>query len=518
MSGSGDEGCVSGDERLPEGWAWATVGEVGEIDLGRQRHPDWHHGPEMRPYLRVANVFEDRIDTADLKEMDFSGVFDRYRLVPGDVLLNEGQSPHLVGRPALYRGDPAEIAFTNSLIRFRAGTGLLPEWALLVFRRHMHFGRFMREARITTNLAHLSAVRLKAVEFPVPPTAEQRRIVDVFAARVARLDSIECTLRHAQTTLERLETVVMATASTGLLGSSGPSVPADPPPALGVIDGALPDTAPGWTWARLDEIAAVVSGVAKDSKKQDDSGLPEVPYLRAANAQRAQLDLSHVTRIRVPDKTLDKLRLRAGDVLMTEGGDRDKLGRGWIWEDQIEDCIHQNHLFRARVQEGATHPKLLSWYVNSAARRWFEVNGKQSVNLASISMSKVRKLPVPIPPSDPSNVQEEAVAVGERALRHMAVLSSRCREGIRHVADLRRALLSEAFSGRLVPQNPDDEPAEVLLKRIRVEREVAEAERKAARRAARTKARQALAPAPPPHRDTPALDGEQTALPLEFSS
>jgi type I restriction enzyme S subunit len=132
-------------------------------------------------------------------------------------------------------------------------------------------------------------------------------------------------------------------------------------------------------------------------------------------------------------------------------------------------------------------------------------------------MSKVRKLPVPIPPSDPSSVQE-AVAVGERALRHMAVLSSRCREGIRHIAGLRRALLSEAFSGRLVPQNPDDEPAEVLLKRIRVEREDAEAERKAARRAARTEARHASAPAPPPHRDTPALDGEQTALPLEFSS
>jgi type I restriction enzyme S subunit len=86
------------------------------------------------------------------------------------------------------------------------------------------------------------------------------------------------------------------------------------------------------------------------------------------------------------------------------------------------------------------------------------------------------------------------------------------------VVALRRALLDEAFSGRLVPQNPDAESAEDILKRIRAEREVAEAERNAARRAARTKARQASAPAPPPPRDTPALDGEQTALPLEFSS
>lgn len=131
----------------------------------------------MRPYLRVANVFEDRIDTTDVMEMDFSGIWEKYRLEPGDVLLNEGQSPHLVGRPALYRGIPKGVAFTNSLLRFKAGGDVLPEWALLVFRRHLHAKRFMREVRITTNIAHLSAKRLKKVEFPVPPLDVQKQIV-----------------------------------------------------------------------------------------------------------------------------------------------------------------------------------------------------------------------------------------------------------------------------------------------------------------------------------------------------
>jgi type I restriction enzyme S subunit len=260
--------------------------------------------------------------------------------------------------------------------------------------------------------------------------------------------------------------------------------------------------------------------VTKDSKRQGDPDIPEVPYLRVANAQRAWLDLAHVTKIRVAEKVVEKLRLREGDLLMAEGGDRDKLGRGWIWEDQLPDCIHQNHLFRARLRDDATHPKLLAWYVNSAARAWFESNGKQSVNLASISISKVKQLPVPTPPPES---QVAAVKAGEQALARLAQLTEHCRTALAHNTALRRALLADAFAGRLVPQDSADEPAEEVLKRIRVEREAIEAEKKAIRRAARARAkpdsRPTTAPPPPAH-TTSAVDaiGEQATLPLEFSA
>ena len=182
---------------LPAGWRWSTVAEVGAVDLGRQRHPDWHEGPEMRPYLRVANVFENRIDTTDVKEMDFSGVFDRFKLEPGDVLLNEGQTPELLGRPAIYRGNPPDVAFTNTLLRFRAGPEVLPEWALIVFRHHMHVGRFTQESRITTNIAHLSAGRFKTVEFPVPPLSEQKKIIKLADEQLSRLNSAQSSLAAA---------------------------------------------------------------------------------------------------------------------------------------------------------------------------------------------------------------------------------------------------------------------------------------------------------------------------------
>lgn len=213
----------------PRHWRVSTVAEAGKVDLGRQRHPDWHTGSHPRPYLRVANVFEDRLDLSDVMEMDFPpDVFERFRLLPGDILLNEGQSPHLLGRPAMYRGQPEEIAFTNSLLRFRAGSRVLPEWALLIFRHYMHSGRFAREVRITTNIAHLSAGRFKSIEFPVPPIAEQQRVLDAAHRDMSYHSQLERSLKATDTQAQVLRKSLLAAAFRGELVDQDPNdEPAD---------------------------------------------------------------------------------------------------------------------------------------------------------------------------------------------------------------------------------------------------------------------------------------------------
>lgn len=204
-------------------WRCITVGEAGRVDLGRQRHPDWHTGPNMRQYLRVANIFEDRIDLKDVKSMNFPpGVFDRFKLHSGDILLNEGQSPEYLGRPAMYRGKPGEFAFTNSLLRFRARPDVLPEWALLVFRRHMHARRFVKEVRITTNIAHLSAARFKSVEFPIPPLDEQKSIVSQTKESLSDIGRMSTALDTADRRAAKLRRSLLADAFVGRL------VPQDP--------------------------------------------------------------------------------------------------------------------------------------------------------------------------------------------------------------------------------------------------------------------------------------------------
>lgn len=203
---------------LPASWQQVTVADAGRVQLGRQRHPDWHTGPQMRAYLRVANVFEARIDPADLHEMHFDDeTFERYQLRPGDVLLNEGQSPHLVGRPALYEGSPADVAFTKSLMRFQPGPGVEPSWALLVFRHHLHSGRFKREARITTNIAHLPVVRLKPIEFPIPPFEEQARIVAEVERQLSFIDACERSIDAGLALSDGLRRSVLKAAFKGRL-------------------------------------------------------------------------------------------------------------------------------------------------------------------------------------------------------------------------------------------------------------------------------------------------------------
>jgi type I restriction enzyme S subunit len=207
---------------VPE-WKTLRVKDVGRVQLGRQRAPKFHAGKHMRPYLRVQNVFEARLDLSDVMEMDFAPAdFERYQLHPGDILLNEGQSPEYLGRPALYQGELPGACFTNTLIRFQAGSLLLPKFALTVFRNHMHSGRYVQEGKITTNLAHLGAGRFADVEFPLPSLKEQEEIVRRTEELLGIADRIEARYTAMRLHAQRLASQVLAKAFRGELVEQDP--------------------------------------------------------------------------------------------------------------------------------------------------------------------------------------------------------------------------------------------------------------------------------------------------------
>jgi type I restriction enzyme S subunit len=220
------QGCepldVSCLRELPKGWRWVRVEDVGAVQLGRQRAPKYHSGKSMRPYLRVQNVFEARIDVSDVMEMDFpQDDYKKFKLEPGDILLNEGQSPELLGRPAIYRGELPGACFTNTLIQFRPHTPLTPEYPLIVFRAYMRTGRFTREGTITTNIAHLSAGRFAKIEFPLPPLKEQQEIVAEVERRLSVIDELEATVEANLTRADRLRQSVLSQAFSGRLLRQG---------------------------------------------------------------------------------------------------------------------------------------------------------------------------------------------------------------------------------------------------------------------------------------------------------
>lgn len=205
-------------DQLPNGWCWSRIEDLGSVQLGRQRAPQFHSGHNMHPYLRVQNVFEDHIDLEDVKEMDFPrDDYEKFKLNSGDILLNEGQSPHLLGRPAIYRGELPGACFTNTLIRFKAYAPVTPEYPLIVFRAYMRTGRFSREGTITTNIAHLSAGRFAKIEFPVPPLREQQEIVAEVERRLSVIEKLETTVEANLTRANRLRQSILARAFSGKL-------------------------------------------------------------------------------------------------------------------------------------------------------------------------------------------------------------------------------------------------------------------------------------------------------------
>lgn len=221
-----DEGPRAGPAKplrfdpVPRRWGWRTVQEIGIAVLGRQRSPAHHHGPNMRPYLRVANVFEDRIDTTDVLTMNFErDEAARYELRCGDILLNEGQSPELVGRAAIYRGEVPGACFQNTLIRFRAGRDVVPEFALLVFRRYLHSRIFRSIARGSTNIAHLGLRRFRALPFPMPPVEEQVRIAAAARRRLDATVSQTSAVLDSLTKMPDMERELLAAAVAGELAA-----------------------------------------------------------------------------------------------------------------------------------------------------------------------------------------------------------------------------------------------------------------------------------------------------------
>lgn len=181
----------------------------------------------------------------------------------------------------------------------------------------------------------------------------------------------------------------------------------------------LPD---GWRRVPLHEVAEVRTGVAKGKTGQRDP--IELPYLRVANVQDGHVDLSEVKTITIEREHVDRYSLRQGDILMTEGGDFDKLGRGDVWQGQIEPCLHQNHVFAVRPLSRQVNSYFLAALAASHyGRSYFLSCAKRSTNLASINSSQLKAFPVLLPPpaeqkfiASALSTWDESIAATERLL------------------------------------------------------------------------------------------------------
>ena len=270
-----------------------------------------------------------------------------------------------------------------------------------------------------SGMVHITKAPFMNTPIPVPSLPEQQRIVSRIEELFSQLDAGVETLKKTKAQLSVYRQAAITEAFS--------------------VENNTPNVC-------LSDIAQIIGGITKG---RDLSGTEtiELPYLRVANVQNGYLDLSEIKTIKLRVDEKERYLLKPGDVLYTEGGDRDKLGRGTVWRGEIKDCVHQNHVFKARVDQSKAIPEYVAfWSMSTPARNYFYQKGKQSVNLASINKTVLSALTLPLPALEK---QREIINHIESRLSVCDSIEQTVDTALQQAEAMRQSILTQAFGGAL---------------------------------------------------------------------
>jgi type I restriction enzyme S subunit len=272
----------------------------------------------------------------------------------------------------------------------------------------------------------LNREKIDRIAIALPSLPEQRRIATILW-KVQR--AIEVQQQLVATVRELKQAAMRQLFTRGLRGEAQKETDYGP----------LPES---WETSPLGSCATVQTGVTKGRAISPEDAL-EVPYLRVANVQDGHLDLREMKRITIRRAELDGYLLRDGDVVLTEGGDFDKLGRGFIWRGEVAICVHQNHVFAVRADRTILLPEFLAYLAQSPyGRAYFLSVAHKTTNLACINSTKLKALPVPLPALPEQHEIATALQTIDRKLAH----HERKRDTLQ---ELFKTLLHELMTGRI---------------------------------------------------------------------
>ncbi|MFJ5533627.1 restriction endonuclease subunit S [Streptomyces sp. NPDC093261] len=347
-----------------------------------------------------------------LKNVPDSEHARRFLLADGDLLISRANTRDLVGMVGRYASDGVPCIYPDLMMRLfpdeRRCSGAYLEIVLRssTVRSEIHAG-----ARGTSDsMVKISASFVEDIEIPLPTLEEQHRIAAAHAAFERRIGALKRVLAKLSISEQALSAKAL-------------------------------EPRPYWKRATIESIADVAAGVTLGAEPVGEGTL-ELPYLRVANVLDGRIDTGDLKTVRIVSTQLERYALRRGDLLLTEGGDLDKLGRGAVWDGRIAPCLHQNHVFRVRCGS-RMDPDFLALYTGSAeGRAYFQRVGKQTTNLASINSTQVKDMVVPVPP-----IEEQ-----RRNLEPVRAVQSRSRALERQIAKLRtiqQAVVEDLLDARV---------------------------------------------------------------------
>lgn len=360
----------------PDEIRWVPVGEAGEVRMGKQLSPASRDAPGQMPYLRVANVYEGRIDYRDVNRMGFTDTEKVvYSLRSGDILLNEGQeSLTNVGRSAIFSGEPHSICFQNTLIRFRAMEGLMPAYAQAVFVDWRRLGKFASIAE-KTSIAHLGGSRFARMMFPLVSWTWQQRIVEI-------LDAVAESERTVEAAIAKVRAV-----RDGIVLRSMASI-------------ASSEVLSGWERVALREVVPSVDYGISVALNEDDRG---VATLRMNNLLDGRPELGDLRYC--PQSVDSKHLLRVGDVLFNRTNSIEHVGKSGIWGGELREATFASYLVRLNPDVTRLEPRyLIEWLQHPVIRQRVRSIATVAVQQVNVNPSRLRELSIDFP----TDLQEQA--------------------------------------------------------------------------------------------------------------
>lgn len=468
---------------IPTNWKMLALSQIAEIRLGKMLSAKAREdGLLQRPYLRNENVRWGTVDLSDLKVMGFKPEeIERYSVHHGDLVICEGGE---AGRCAVYRGS-ASVMYQKAIHRLRPSPGVvMPEFLQAAFeygiKSKLWFPRFSE-----TTIQHLPLEKITAVEIPIPPPKEQQRIVAALDERLSELDASVASLERAERNLVRYRAAVLAAACSGKLVPTEADLarragrgyePADQllarilaerrkantkakyeEPAKPDIS-KLPKLPEGWAWATLPMLGELNRGKSKH-RPRDDKQLygGKHPFIQTGDVRHSRGTITTWTQT-YSDFGLAQSRLwPIGTLCITIAAniaDTGILRMAACFPDSVVGFLPDSGISIDYIQ----------YFVMTAKERierYAPATAQKNINLDILE-----KVAVPLPPAAE---QERIVAEVDRHLSRADALAASIAQSKRRAQRLRRAILAAAFQGRLVPQDPNDEPASVLLDRIRTQ-------------------------------------------------
>lgn len=481
---------------LPNGWTIATLDDIADV-LDFEREPINSSDRESRISGKSqADLYPYYGATGQV------GFIDSFRSEGQRVLLGEDAAPFL--DPIK---DKAYIAngrfWVNNHAHVLAGAvGLVDNKFLCHQLNTVDYHPFVSGS---TRLK-LTSSAMKQIPMVVAPAAEQTRIVAKLEELLSDIDAGVAELKAAQKKLSQYRQSLLKAAVEGALTAEwrkhntptetgaqllerilterrarweakqlakfkeqGKAPPKDwkqkyPEPAKPDTTD-LPELPEGWVWASVDQLSEIQGGIQKQPSRVPT--VNKYPFLRVANVARGKLKLDDVHEIELFPGELERLALEFGDILIVEGnGSLTEIGRCAVWDGSIKNTVHQNHLIRVRPIEVSS--RFVETWLNSLGgiEKLTKLAATTS-GLYTLSVGKISKIPVPVAPI---LEQDEAVAVLVAHVDALEQQEDAMELSLKQSYAQRQNILRAAFSGQLVPQDPNDEPASVLLERIRAEK------------------------------------------------